>query len=98
LSRDIAAGLEGAGNDQNHDHRQRRRCEREHQDGPLGWPQRVERGAVLLPRSRRMVRRRPGSVGAVGRAMPGQCQRRLPQKGPITTQVPHGPTDGRLTL
>ena len=52
--------------------------------------QRAHRGTGLLPRSGRVGRRRPGPLGAVGGAVSGQRQRRLPQEGPRTPQVPHG--------
>ena len=60
-----------------------------------GRPQRAIGGACLLPRHRRMGRRRPGPVGRVGGALPGQRQRRLPQEGPVTAQVPDGPAHPR---
>ncbi len=55
-----------------------------------GRSQRAHRRAGLLPRYRRVGRRRPGPMGTVGGALPGQCQRRLPQEGPLTPQVPDG--------
>ena len=58
---------------------------------PAGRAQRADRGPRVLPRHRRVGRRRPGPVGAVGGALPGQRQRRLPQERPVPTQVPHGP-------
>ena len=60
-----------------------------------GRPQRADRGPRLLPRHRRVGRRRPGPVGAVGGALPGQRQRRLPQEGPLPAQVPDGPAHPR---
>ncbi len=60
-----------------------------------GRPQRANRGACLLPRHRRVGRGRPGPVGAVGGALPGQRERRLPQEGPLAAQVPHGPAHPR---
>ena len=58
----------------------------------IGRAQRAHRGAGLLPRYRRVGRRRPGPMGTLGGALPGQRQRRLAQEGPLTPQVPHGPT------
>ena len=57
-----------------------------------GRAQRAVGGACLLSRPRRVGRRRPGPVGTVGGALPGQRQRRVPQEGPVPAQVPHGPT------
>ena len=71
----------------------RRRPGRPDRDRPAGRPQRADRGPGLLPRHRRMGRRRPGPLGAARRALPGQRQRRLPQEGPLPAQVPDGPAD-----
>ena len=60
-----------------------------------GRAQRADRGAGLLPRHRRVGRRRPGPLGAVGGALPGHRQRRLPQEGPVPAQVPDGPAHPR---
>ena len=60
-----------------------------------GRAQRAVGGARLLSRHRRVGRRRPGPVGPVGGALPGQRQRRLPQEGPVTAQVPDGPAHPR---
>ena len=35
----------------------------------------------------------PAPMGTIRGALPGQRQRRLPQEGPITAQIPDGPTD-----
>ena len=55
-----------------------------------GRAQRAHRGTGLLPRPGRVGRRRPRPLGAVGGAVSGQRQRRLPQEGPPAPQVPHG--------
>ena len=65
------------------------------QRAAAGRAQRAHRGTGLLPRPGRVGRRRPGPLGAVGGALPGQRQRRLPQEGPLTPQVPHGPPHPR---
>jgi hypothetical protein len=84
--------MEATGDDPHphHDH-PRRRAGR----GDLaaaGRAQRAHRGPGVLPRHRRVGRRRPGPVGTVGGALPGQRQRRVPQEGPVPAQVTHGPT------
>ena len=51
----------------------------------------------LLPRPSRMDRRRPRRLGAVGGAVSGQRQRRLPQQSPPAPQVAHGHPRPRTT-
>jgi len=55
-----------------------------------GRAQRAHRRTGLLPRPGRVGRRGPRPLGAVGGAVSGQRQRRLPQEGPPAPQVPHG--------
>ena len=85
--------LETAGDD-SHPH--------EHHPGPgtdhghraaAGRAQRAHRRPGVLSRHRRVGRRRPGPVGPLRGALSGQRQRRLPQEGPLTAQIPDGPTD-----
>src|SRR6266566_6383478 len=40
-----------------------------------------------------MGRGRPVSLGSLGRPLPGHRHRRVPQKGPVPAQVPHGSAD-----
>ena len=56
----------------------------------IGRAQRAHRCASVLPRHRRVGRRRPRPMGPLRGALPGQRQRRLAQEGPLTPQVPHG--------
>lgn len=51
-----------------------------------GRTQRAHRRARLLPRHRRVGRRGPSPVGAMGGAAPVTCA----QEGPVEAQVPHG--------
>lgn len=62
---------------------------------PPGRQERPLRRARLLPRPCRMGRGRPGAMGAMGRPLSRQRERRLAQEGPVAAQVPHGPTHPR---
>ena len=83
-------GVEATG-DVPYPHHDHTRPRTSHDDrAAIGRAQRAHRRPSLLPRHRRVGRRRPVPMGPLGGALPGQRQRRLAQEGPLTPQVPHG--------